>query len=82
MVESCLEHISKLILIGKSMAIENTEAENLHFFKNRWKPSQKMRLDVVWWINNRNTEAKQKLTENHYFGRMAGNHLKRRALMR
>ena len=34
-------------LKNRWLRIENTEAENLHFFKDRWKPSQKMRLDVL-----------------------------------
>ena len=34
-------------LKNRWLSIENTEAENLYFFKDRWKPSQKMRLDVL-----------------------------------
>ena len=38
---------------------------------------------LVWWVNNRNTEAKKARPKIMFlFLRMAGNHLKRRALMR
>ena len=36
----------------------------------------------VWWVYNRNTEAKKTRPKIMYFLRMAENHLKRRALMR
>ena len=48
MAESCLEHISKLILIGKSNANYLKHwSRKTWFFKNCWKPSQKMRLDAL-----------------------------------
>ena len=95
MVESCLEHISKLILIGKPMANYRKHwSRKSAFFQNLWKPSHKMRLDAliivhIEWrhkvscsVNNRNTEAKKTTPKIVHFLRMAGNHAKRCALMR
>ena len=72
MVESCLEHISKLILIGKSNAnyLKHWKPKNIIFSKlagNHLKRCALMRWSfsilndntkcLVWWVNNRNTEA-------------------------
>ena len=48
MAKSCLEHISKFILIGKSNAnyLKHWSRKTI-FFKHCWKPSQKMRLDAL-----------------------------------
>ena len=74
---------------------EENETENHVFFKNGWKPSQKTRLDALiifhieWpqqvssWVGKQSKywseETRPKII---YFLRMAGNHLKRCALMR
>ena len=54
MVESCLEHISKLILVGEIMFWDITsqrnikhEADKSYFLMDGWKLCQKMRLDAL-----------------------------------
>ena len=54
MVESCLEHISKLILVRKTLFLDiatqrniNIEAEKSCFLMDGWKLCQKMRLDAL-----------------------------------
>ena len=96
MAKSCLEHIPKLILIGKSMAncIKYWSRKSVFFqiwletmLKDApWCWSFSILNDdtkcLVWWVNNRNTEAQKARPKIMCFLRMAGNHLKRCALMR
>ena len=73
MAKSCLEHIPKLILIGKSMAncLKYWSRKSVFFQKagNHAKRCALMRWSfsilndntkcLVWWVNNWNTEAKK-----------------------
>ena len=91
-----LHQVSSLVGKQSKYWSRKNQTENHAFLKNGWEPSQKMRLDalIIFHIERQPKVSslvgkqskywsKKGKTENHDFSlRMAGNHLKRRALMR